>query len=750
MSDLIGKEVGRYLIFENVGEGGMATVYKAYDARLEREVALKIIRPEAFPPDQLQNILVRFEREAKALAKLSHPNIVNVYDYGDFEGSPYLVLEYLPGGTLKQSLADRDGKPVPWKEAAHTLQPIMEALSFAHAHGLVHRDVKPSNLLITNTGRLMLSDFGIAKLLGTDDSAALTGSGGGIGTPEYMAPEQWTGDVSAQSDLYSLGVILYEMVTGRKPYEAETPAGVLIKQATQPLPPPRNFATGLPTGLEDVLKKALAPRPEDRYKTVDEFSRALVKLEKSPRTKNEPEKNLDLPSAPETASEEDETEMRTADQISVGALKGADLKNTGKTAPGNKKPQNRKRSGRGVWVTLAILAGLLLLAGGGYEASTHNLIPAAWTAWLHVPTPAATATMQVALVTSPTLPVPTLEATEAPPTNTAPTTPTAIPKPTQIIITRKTITVENANGLVDPDHINITSSLQLAWDKENRYLVVASPNAVDWFDSVHFQSMGHQAIPVRDQIYLSEDGSRVGFFETGVTFKIMSLPEYVEIKTLDIPEQNGSIHAVAFSQDDQYVAMGTSTGMINVYQIAENKITSSFDSNTASFITTLQFNKPDKNQLASGSGTSSSMDNALRLWSLPADITPKCCGSHEATIIFLFYTKDGNLLVSASEDGWIYEYRVSDFVTQRKIEAYMVKKDAKIQIQSMAVNPSGDLMAYGIPVINGNALVLTKFNGDHLLTSPTRTNPFTHMAFSVDNTALATADETGISIWSVK
>jgi len=275
MSNLIGQSLGRYHILEQLGEGGMATVYKAYDTRLERDVAVKIIRRGAFPPDQLDRILKRFEREAKALAKLSHPNIVGVIDYGEHEGSPYLVMEYLPGGTLKQRL----GKPVPWQEAVRILIPITEALEYAHEHNIIHRDIKPSNILLTEKGQPMLTDFGIAKILETEDTATLTGTGIGVGTPGYMAPEQWTGQATPQSDIYSLGVVLYEMITGRKPYEADTPAAILLKQVNDPLLRPGILVRNLPDVVERVLLKALANNREDRFKTVGEFGNALKRCE---------------------------------------------------------------------------------------------------------------------------------------------------------------------------------------------------------------------------------------------------------------------------------------------------------------------------------------------------------------------------------------------------------------------------------------------------------------------------------------
>jgi serine/threonine protein kinase len=185
MPGLTGQTLGRYHILALLGEGGMATVYKSYDNRLERDVAVKIIRTDQFAPAVLERILKRFEREAKALARLSHPNIVKVHDFGDFEGAPFLVMEFLPGGTLKQRL----GQPMPWREAVKLLQPVAETLDYAHSQNVIHRDVKPANILLTQWGQPMLTDFGIAKILDLEDGQTLTGTGVGFGTPEYMSPE---------------------------------------------------------------------------------------------------------------------------------------------------------------------------------------------------------------------------------------------------------------------------------------------------------------------------------------------------------------------------------------------------------------------------------------------------------------------------------------------------------------------------------------------------------------------------------
>ena len=267
-----GTDIGRYHILEQLGQGGMAVVYKAYDTRLESEVAVKVLRTERLIPEYRERTLKRFQIEAKKMAALQHPNIVGIKDFGEFENVPYLVMEYIPSGTLKE----RCGEPMLATEAAGLLKPIADALSYAHSKGLIHRDIKPGNILITETGDPMLTDFGIAKILVSEETLDLTVTGMGVGTPEYMAPEQAEGkSIDERADIYSLGVVLYELVTGHKPFEADTPMAVMLKQANDPLPLPSYFNPDLTKEAEHVLLKALAKDPKDRYSDMNAFSSAM-------------------------------------------------------------------------------------------------------------------------------------------------------------------------------------------------------------------------------------------------------------------------------------------------------------------------------------------------------------------------------------------------------------------------------------------------------------------------------------------
>ena len=275
MADLSGQSIGRYHIIEQIGEGGMGVVYKAYDTRLECEVAVKFLHTGLMAAADQDRAQKRFEREAKAVAQLTHPNIVGVTDYGEHEGARYLVMTYYPGGTLKE----KQGSPMGYREAARILIPVGRALQYAHGRNVIHRDVKPSNILITESGEPMLTDFGVAKILDAVDGQTLTGTGVGVGTPPYMAPEQGLGkEIDGRADIYALGVVFYELVTGRAPYKAETPIGVLMQTISDPLPRPSEFVPGLPKRVEEVIYKALAKKPEDRYQNMGDFVKELERL----------------------------------------------------------------------------------------------------------------------------------------------------------------------------------------------------------------------------------------------------------------------------------------------------------------------------------------------------------------------------------------------------------------------------------------------------------------------------------------
>ncbi len=268
MDDLIGKGFGPYRVLDKIGEGGMAVVYRAYQESLGRYAAIKVLRAELARDEEF---VARFRREALAVAQLNHPNILNVYDAGVANGVYYMAMGFVDGGSLKDLIAQGPVEPT---YAASIGAQLADALDYAHKQGIVHRDVKPSNVLMTRDGRPMLTDFGIAKAL--YESAALTRTGISIGTPEYMAPEQIQGQpVDGRTDIYALGIVLYEMVTGWAPFSTPTPVATLYKQVNEPPPPLHQVNVNVPDWLEGVVGKALAKRPEGRYQQASELAAAL-------------------------------------------------------------------------------------------------------------------------------------------------------------------------------------------------------------------------------------------------------------------------------------------------------------------------------------------------------------------------------------------------------------------------------------------------------------------------------------------
>jgi hypothetical protein len=265
MATLSGTTLGKYQINERLGRGGMAEVYKAYHPQLERYAAIKVLH--GFLAEG-QDFQMRFQREAKAIAALRHPNIVQIYDIDIQDENYYMVMEYIDSGTLKDRLIQASG-PLPINAMAHIFRQIASALNYAHSQGVLHRDIKPANVLLDKSSRVVLTDFGIARIV---SETQFTVTGTLVGTPAYMSPEQGKGlQISTPSDIYSLGIILYEMVTGKVPFDADTPLAVIHKHINEPLPAPRTLREDIPGALENVILKALAKEADERYQTAGEM-----------------------------------------------------------------------------------------------------------------------------------------------------------------------------------------------------------------------------------------------------------------------------------------------------------------------------------------------------------------------------------------------------------------------------------------------------------------------------------------------
>ena len=256
-----GSHIDHYIIVQKLGEGGMGQVYLAHDPRLNRDVALKLL---SYALSQDTNFLERFEREAKTIAKLEHPAIIPLYEFGQYEDQPYLTMRLMRGGTLTDRLANG---PLSLAEANQILQRICGALDKAHENNIIHRDLKPANILFDDDGRAYLGDFGIARMAEGTQTMTI------IGTPQYMAPEQAYGQaLDARTDIYQMGVVLFQMLTGSAPYDAQTATALLYQHAHAPIPSSEEMNASLPPGCDQVLYKALAKEKKQRYRTAGELA----------------------------------------------------------------------------------------------------------------------------------------------------------------------------------------------------------------------------------------------------------------------------------------------------------------------------------------------------------------------------------------------------------------------------------------------------------------------------------------------
>jgi serine/threonine-protein kinase len=391
------RKLGKYQIIERLGRGGMAEVYRGYHATLDRYVAIKVLH--AFLADDPE-FKDRFHREAQNVARLKHPNIVQVYDFDyDPDGeSFYMVMELVEGPTLKEHLSalTQQGQRMPFMEAVRIIREAAGALAYAHSQNMIHRDVKPANLMIDRDNRVVLTDFGIAKIV---TGAQFTASGGMVGTPAYMAPEQGLGEAGDErSDLYSLGVILYQLLTGQLPYDAEAPLAIILKHLNSPIPTVHDLNPDVPDAVTQVVTRLMAKEPDDRYQNANDLIADLQRIERG---------ELNLPNT------------------EVIALKSVDTAPVEVSPPPivrDSLPPRRTRPTRLLVGGLA--AGIILIAGyfvGLNSGAFPPLIAALASA---TPTPTASPTSTLTPTVTPTL----TETPSATPTNTA--TPTVTPTST--------------------------------------------------------------------------------------------------------------------------------------------------------------------------------------------------------------------------------------------------------------------------------------------------------------------------------
>ena len=391
MSFTIGENVGPYRIIEQLGQGGMATVYKAYHPSLDRYVALKALHP-AFGEDV--TFAARFQREARVVAKLEHPYIVPVYDYAEHEKRPYLVMKFIEGDTLKARLNEG---PLTTQEIEKVVESVGSALAYAHRQGILHRDIKPSNVLVATDGEMYLADFGLARIAQSGESTL--SSDMIMGTPQYISPEQAMGkkELDAGTDIYSFGVMLYEMVVGQVPFSADTPFSIIHDHIYTPLPLPQSINPDVPEPVQRVLLKALAKERSDRYADVAEM---VAAFKEAWREAGVPMKGTSVTLA-KPAAAADKTRAKPSEPTKMAA----------KAQVAAPQPQVRQKRSPFIWVGAAAL--LLLCVGAVYVGRQNRVFArllglGAGPAVVDTPTvDRATATLAAEAI--PTQPLPTTQ-----------------------------------------------------------------------------------------------------------------------------------------------------------------------------------------------------------------------------------------------------------------------------------------------------------------------------------------------------
>lgn len=358
MDQYIGKLLdNRYEILERIGTGGMAVVFKGRDHRLNRLVAIKILKDDLAKDAEFRR---RFHDESQAVAMLSHPNIMAVYDVSRSEQVEYIVMELIDGITLKQYM-QRKGGPLSWKESLHFITQIMKALSHAHGRGIIHRDIKPQNIMVLRDGSIKVTDFGIARLASAAQSTLTQEA---LGSVHYISPEQARGSrIDGRSDIYSAGVVLYEMLTGRLPFEGDTPVSVAIQHINSIPLPPRELNPDIPEALEAITMKAMAPKVENRYRNADDMLYDLEEFRKDPSIDLEydPDKLFATPDVTDEPTQVIGTGSRRRSG-DTASMRRRDREEDGVRTP-SERPRKRQRASMSV--PLAVASILVFIIGIG-------------------------------------------------------------------------------------------------------------------------------------------------------------------------------------------------------------------------------------------------------------------------------------------------------------------------------------------------------------------------------------------------
>jgi tRNA A-37 threonylcarbamoyl transferase component Bud32 len=688
MMDHIPQKIGRYNVISELGRGGMATVYKAHDPLVKREVAIKLL-----PREFLHNtsFRTRFEQEAQAIAALEYPAVVPLYDYGEETGQLYLVMRYMAGGSLADRIERVGIQSI--AEISRIFNQIAPSLDAVHQSGLVHRDLKPANILFDGVNNSYISDFGLVKL--SQSTSGITASGL-VGTPAYMAPEMAApGGITGLADIYALGVTLYEAVTGMRPYDSDTPISVLMAHVNNPVPDARQVRPDVPDSIQHIIERAMAKKPADRYGSAQEMASDLADVTQMGKTqklhvlKKDATPQLteeDRPPAPAGQA----TGFKVA-AIGAGAIVAI--------------------------LGIVIVAVLVVVFSGSLLAAL-------------APKPNPTITPFVTQLPT---------ATFAPTTTTEPGTPTSTPAPTATSAPAplvKTINVETIRELVparrfeghlgqvngvafSPDGTRVASGSQdgniIIWDVAQGVSLMTLRGHGNWVHGVEWSPDGSKlASASSDRKVIIWDTATGGILQT------LSTPSYGE-------------EAVDWSPDGSLLATGPYFSDLILWSTATG-VDIGYYKGHADWVTGVSFS-PDGTKIAT-----SSRDNSVRVWDTQTGEVLMQLDDHTDDVWSVAWSPDGSKLASGGEDRYVM---VWDAATGQLLFRVRDQDDA---INSVSWSPDSKVLASGS---NDKSIVLWNLDtGDVIRTLRDKTSRVLSVDFSPDGSMLAAgSSDNVVTIW---
>jgi WD40 repeat protein/serine/threonine protein kinase len=643
--NLIGTSIGRYTLESELGSSDIVRVFKAFDAKLNRYVTLKIVTRSK---EYSQNFNDYFLREARTLAQLSHPNIVKVLDFGRDQGYLYLVLEHTTGMTLAEKMRGA----VEWRSAVDLLLPITQALAYAHERGVIHRDIKPGNIYINPDGQPILSDFSVARIVEDEETRDVTGTNAGLGSPTYMSPEQGKGmPVDYRADIYSLGVIFFEMVTGKPPFTAENDMEVLIQQVITPPPSPRKFVPDLPASVERIILTTLKKDPDERFQSVEELMSALELVRKG--------------------------------------------KEFWKT------PAKRTQKRRQLW-PIYVTALLLMAALGGF-------------AWWR--------SQQIRAVPAPEVQTPTQEEQQATATELPEATPepTMTPQPTQTSIPPTATAASSASLRQFP-----------AMPQKPGQALFPLTAKIERANIAEIQEVARFGMqPISQVVWSNDNSSIIAGNSDGLYFYA---PDSLELQGF-FPVK-GWITTLAMSNDGNLIAVGERSGQIHILDANHGQVLGTLSGHNLR-VTSLAFS-PDDTRLVSGS-----LDKTVRVWDLKTYAEKYAIKKHSLEVNAVLYSHDGNWIASGSNDFHVITWNAD---TGKEILDTRFDK----QVTELALTKDNSTMAVGLGDTTVHLWSVEAKKDIRVLQDPTQVSKVTALAFSPNNSFVASSGEDGIvRVWNM-